>query len=506
MIVAALLGLGTTGVPLASALTDQWSGRWEVTFSTSGNGGSRTAGPLCCLEVTQIPKEQGLALARGTTGDVRNNPLTDVVCGAEVSADSRLYFEATAPFEFVSGAQGELPGGLGPTNGVHGFFCTDDNEGAIRGHYANDRAAEDPLINKPVAEGSLLARRGGGQDFEGTLTRLPGDFPGPTYLTNWEGTCLTGACRQLLRRPRLLVKKISTYNALLAFLRGARGARLELTRFDGTLRSLKVRETLELEAGDVITSHGMYADIEITRADGTVVKVTLEPGGSISGLADPMLIRHRGGTIIEGSAAGFSSDSAVWDSAPSTHAADPNSSVRTTVSKGSVRLSLDPGNRTLTVHGISGTATVQAGGATLSVPPGGDAVATARTVRKLPRAVDLSRVVPGPRTLSAGPVRLVVPRAISARSLAGARCLATRITSTGSARVLVTLLTGTARRGGLIAQFRATARAGLDARLCVPLSAKARGIPVGTPITIALGVRAGALRRLATAPIRLTLT
>ena len=80
------------------------------------------------------------------------------------------------------------------------------------------------MIQKSVAQGSLLARRGAGQQFEGSLTRLPGDFPGPTFLNLWEGECLSGPCRQVLARPRLRVRKLSAYNVLVGF-RGGSGGR-----------------------------------------------------------------------------------------------------------------------------------------------------------------------------------------------------------------------------------------------------------------------------------------
>ena len=507
--VVAIVGNALTGGIRAAAavgstpLADQWSGRWEVTFTTTGNGGERTTGKLCCVDVHALTTDQGLALARGETGDVKNNPFTDVLCGAGGTA--RLYFEATAPFEFVSGQTGVVPGPGVATAGARAEFCTDDAANAIRGHYANDLAAFDPLIEKPVAQGLLLARRSVGQDFEGSLTRLPGDFPGPTFLTVWEGTCLSGQCRQLLRRPQLTVTKISFYNALTAFLRGARGARLELSRIDGTVTTLRSGRSLDLEDGDVITSYGTFAEVDITRADGTVVSLSLDPGGSISAGADPMVIRHRGGRIIAGSLAGFTADSAIFDAGPNAQAVVPPATVRTTVTNGRVSLALDPTGRNLTVRSLAGTAQVQVGSATLTLPVGAEALATSAAVRRLPPPADLARVVVAPRVLVAGPVQLVVPRRIAARSLTGARCLTTRIRSAGSARVLVTLLTGTADSGSAIAQVRTGVRAGPARPLCLPLSAKARGIPVGTPLTIALGVRAGALRRLATLRIPLTL-
>ena len=161
-----------------------------------------------------------------------------------------------------------VPGPNVETAGARAVFCTDDTPQAIRGHYSNDLGAFDPLIAKPIANGSLLARRTGvPQQFEGSLTHFPGDFPGPPFGTAWTGRCIEGACRQEQRQPTLRVRRLSAYNALLGFLRGARGARLELSRADGTSRPLKLGESIDLEATDVVTSHGMYADIVVTRFD-----------------------------------------------------------------------------------------------------------------------------------------------------------------------------------------------------------------------------------------------
>ncbi len=291
----------------------------------------------------------------------------------------------------------------------------------------------------------------------------------------------------------------------MGFLRGVRGTRLELTRSDGSARPVRLGESIDLQDGDVVTSHGTYADVDLTRADGTVVSLSIEPGGSIGSGPDPMVIRHRGGRVIAGSLAGFTADSSVFDSGPNAMAAAPSGVVRTTVTKGRVALALDPSGRALTVRSLAGKAVVQAGSATLALPAGAEALATSTKVRRLPPAPDLSRVVPAPRVLAAGPVQLVVPRRISSRSLSDARCLAVGLRSTGSAQVLVTLLAGTATRGSLITRSRLGVRAGLERRLCLPLSPKARGIPVGTPLTVALGVRAGALRRLSTGRIQLAL-
>ena len=207
---------------------------------------------------------------------------------------------------------------------------------------------------------------------------------------------------------------------------------------------MRLGESIDLQDGDVVTSHGTYADIDLTRADGTVVSLSIEPGGSIGSGPDPMIIRHRGGRIIAGSLAGFTADSSAFDSGPNSMAAAPSGSVRTTVTKGRVALALDPSGRALTVRSLAGKAVVQAGSATLALPAGAEALATSTKVRRLPPAADLGRAVPVPRALGAGPVQLVVPRRISSRSLANARCLAAGLRSTGSAQVLVTLLAGTA--------------------------------------------------------------
>jgi hypothetical protein len=502
----ALVGAAPAGDAAALVPTeDRWSGRWEVTFTNEGNGAERVAGPLCCVEVTPLSEERGRALVSGTTGDPADNTFIDILCSG---AGSQLFFEATSPFEFVSGHLGVVPGPEIATKGSRAVFCTDGAD-AIRGHYKNDLGAFDPLMGKPVSNGSFLARRTGTQPgFDGSLTRFPGDFPGPTFHSTWEGTCISGACRQVQRRPTLRTTRLSTYNALLGFLRGARGARLELTRPDGTSRPLRLGEKIELEAGDVVTSHGTYAEIAVTRFDGTTTTIAIEPGGSIEGLGDPGLLRHRGGRVIAGSLAGFTADSAVFDAGPNEAArghAEPTRSVRTTVGPGGkVSLELDPARRHLVVRALAGTASVTAGSSSLTLAKGQEARATGSAVVRLAPPPDLARTIGAATVLTSGPVRLTAPGRLGTRALARARCLRTRIQSTGGAKVLVTLLVGTARKGNVVLQKRLTVIAGTDRALCLALPPKARGIPAGTPLTIALGVRAGTRRTLATRAVALT--
>ena len=502
MAVAGALGVGHAA---GQAGGDRWAGRWEMTFLTEGNGTERTTGALCCMEVVEITREQGLAYANGTTGDVINNTFTDVICSSGV--EGRRYYEGTAPFEFVSGHTGVVPGPDRETMGVKAVFCTDDAHERIRGHYLNDLGAFDPLIKKPVGSGSLLAAASpSAPTFEGSVTRLPGDFPGPAYGTVWTGTCLSGPCRQVRQRPTMRVVRISAYNVFLSFLRGTKGARLELTRPDGTLRTLRLGDRLDLEDGDVVSSHGMYATIDITRYDGTAVTVTLEPGGSISAGSDPGLIRHRGGNIVAGSAAGFTADSAAFDAGTNQKALSPSSPVRTTVTGGGrVALSLDPGRQAVTVRNLAGSVQVSSGSAIATVAPGKEVLAAAGRVRSLPPPPNLARSVLDPRVISARPVSLVMPGRITTRALSRSSCLGTEARAVGSAQVLVTLLIGNARHGGVVSQRRLALGAGTSRVVCLPLPPKVRRISAGTPLTIALGVRAGAVSRLATGRIQLAL-
>jgi len=505
-VLLALLGALRAGDAAAQGTTsDRWSGRWEMTFETEGGGQKRITPTLCCMVVTELTQAQGLAYANGTTGVIGNGVFTDVICAVPVAG--RRWYEATSPFEFLSGHTGVVPGPDRETKGATIVFCTEDAPTRIRGHYKNDLGAFDPLMSKPVAEGSILAQAGpASPTLEGSLTHFPGDLPGQAFGTFWAGTCIEGACRQVSRRPALRVTRISAYNALLGFLRGPRGARLELTRPDGTARALRIGERLDLESGDVVTSHGMYAHVQVTRFDGTVVTLSIEPGGSIEGGANPGVIRHRGGTIVAGSAAGFTADSAAFDGGTGQQALSPSAPVRTTVTGGGrVALSLDPARSRLTVRNLAGRVRVESGRSAVTVARGKDVLATPGRVRALPAPPNLAAAVPAPRTIAAGPVQLLMPGSITTRSLARARCLATRLRSTGSATVLVTLLAGTARRGAVVAQRRLSVGAGSDLKVCLPLSVKARGIPAGTPLTMALGVRAGARRLLATGRIRLSI-
>ena len=211
---------------------------------------------------------------------------------------------------------------------------------------------------------------------------------------------------------------------------------------------------------------------------------------------------------MEGSPTGFTADSSVFDSESNGTArehAEPTGSVSTTVSAGGrVALALDPSRKHLTVRALAGTASVRAGSASLTLARGQEARASAGAVTRLAPPPDLAATIGAATVLSSGPVRLTAPRRLGARALARARCLRTRIQSTGSATVAVTLLVGTAKKGNVVLQKRLTLAARANRIVCLALPAKARGIPVGTPLTIALGVRAGSRRSLATRAIPLT--
>jgi hypothetical protein len=190
----------------------------------------------------------------------------------------------------------------------------------------------------------------------------------------------------------------------------------------------------------------------------------------------------------------------VWDPGPNAQQARarPTVSVLTTVTGGRVALALDPSQRNLTVRNLGGKVEVQAGATTLAVPRGGDAVATARRARRLAPPVDLARAIPSPHAITAGAVTLVFPGKLTTRALSRARCLGVQLRGSGTAVARVTFLTGTARRGTVVSQRTAAVADGAARGLCLPLSAKAKGIPAGTPLTVALGTRAGTSRRLAT--------
>ena len=79
-IAAALGGQDADRAAAQAPVEDRWSGRWEVTFTTEGDGRERVAGPLCCVVVTPLTQERGRALVSGTTGVPGDNVFTDVVC------------------------------------------------------------------------------------------------------------------------------------------------------------------------------------------------------------------------------------------------------------------------------------------------------------------------------------------------------------------------------------------------------------------------------------------
>ena len=258
----------------------------------------------------------------------------------------------------------------------------------------------------------------------------------------------------------------------------------------------------------MVTSHGMYADIVVTRFDASKLTIAIEPGGSISGLADPGLIRHRGGQIVEGSPTGFTADSSVFDSESNGTArehAEPTGSVSTTVSAGGrVALALDPSRKHLTVRALAGTASVRAGSASLTLARGQEARAErggrdAPGAAAGPRRDDRRRH--RPELGSRAPHGAPPPRGPGP----GARPLPAHphpVDRLGDGRS--DAAGGDGEEGNVVLQKRLTLAARANRIVCLALPAKARGIPVGTPLTIALGVRAGSRRSLATRAIPLT--
>jgi hypothetical protein len=468
---------------------------WSVQFTARrpDTGEEKKPAGLCCLQVSQLPEERGLALFRGQTGDIKDSGFTDFVCAG---GGQRLYFEATAPFEILSGHEGVVPGPDTPTKGSRAVFCTDGSPESIRGKFKNDLGAFDLFDVYPVPSGSLLATKSGGR-FEGSVSNDQGSFVGVQVHTTWEGRCQSGACALTQRRPKLKVLGVSAASLLNYLLTRGRGTGLVLEKDDGTRRVLRMGQTLDLEAGDVVTAHGIEAEVELVRPDDTVVKLLLYPLAHIKAGGDPRIIFHRGGKILAGSPAGFEVGSNFVGPSGNAREGHAATTATTTVTNGRVELELAPGGRRLVVRSLAGNVQVAAGGAALPLAPGKDALATPAGVRALPPAPDLARLAAGSRVISAGPVSLATPPQITTRSLSVARCLGMELRSRAPARALVSVLVGSQRRGRVVAQ-RLELMRGLDARrVCLPLSAQVRALPAGTPLTLALGTRAGTRRQLA---------
>lgn len=154
----------------------------------------------------------------------------------------------------------------------------------------------------------------------------------------------------------------------------------------------------------------------------------------------------------------------------------------------------------------------------LATDAGGDlyvADAFNRVVRRISGATtagsaDLAAVIPSPRTLAVGPVRVTAPGRVSLRSLRRSKCVLVRVRSASPARVLVTIFSGR-RSIRLFGQKRVVFRAAGRRTVCIPVPLRAHTFTVRTPLRVALGVALGATPRPgerkpkpAIRPIRLT--
>ena len=108
-------------------------------------------------------------------------------------------------------------------------------------------------------------------------------------------------------------------------------------------------------------------------------------------------------------------------------------------------------------------------------------------------AADLTRAIPSPQTLRAGPTSLVAPGKVSLTSLRRSKCVLVKVGSRKPARVLVSIFSG--RRsirlfGQKLVVFLGSGRK----QVCIKVPFRAHTFNVRTPVRVALGYALGARR------------
>lgn len=111
-----------------------------------------------------------------------------------------------------------------------------------------------------------------------------------------------------------------------------------------------------------------------------------------------------------------------------------------------------------------------------------------------PSAVDLTRTIPAPRTLTAGPTTLVAPGTVSITALRRSKCVLVRASSRRPARVLVSIFSGR-RSIRLFGQRLVVFRVRGTRQVCIRVPFRAHTFDVRTPLRVALGYAVGATRR-----------
>lgn len=111
-----------------------------------------------------------------------------------------------------------------------------------------------------------------------------------------------------------------------------------------------------------------------------------------------------------------------------------------------------------------------------------------------PSAVDLSRTIPAPQTMAAGPTTLVAPGTVSIVALRRSRCVLVRASSRRPARVLVSIFSGR-RSIRLFGQRLVVFRVRGARQVCIRVPFRAHTFDVRTRLRVALGYAVGARER-----------
>ena len=106
-------------------------------------------------------------------------------------------------------------------------------------------------------------------------------------------------------------------------------------------------------------------------------------------------------------------------------------------------------------------------------------------------AVDLTRTIPAPQTLTGGPTTIVAPGIVSITSLTRSKCVLVKVASARPARILVSIFSGR-RSVRLFGQKRVVFTAPGRTRVCIPVPFRAHTFNVRTRLNVALGYVVGA--------------
>lgn len=153
------------------------------------------------------------------------------------------------------------------------------------------------------------------------------------------------------------------------------------------------------------------------------------------------------------------------------------------------RVLYDPLRKLTTVQALAGAVRVTPTNRALRVidlRPGEQVGVTPGSI-----TLDLSRTIPHPHLVRAGPASATAPARLSLRSLLGSHCVRVGVQSARPARVLLTLFAE--RPGAFLVVGQRLVRFAAPGRktACVPVSARARSLSAGARLRFALGYSPG---------------